>query len=305
MARAAGNMEQAIAKFDQGDHEGAEAIFASEWKSDNQNAVAAFYLGRIEFDRDKFDTAGEWFDRTIELDDSNPDHHYWWARAFGRKARNSNLFVQMRMSGKIKRAFEKTVELDPDHIDARDDLVSFYIRVASAMGRSMEKALDMADAVAKLDAKRGVEVRVRVYRELKDAAAIEKILREAVRKFPEDPDFPIDLGVELAGAENYDEAFGLFEKTIEKFPHAPRAYYQIGWTAAESGKKVERGVTALRHYLTGEPDEDMPSKASAHQRLGMLYEKLSRLDQAKQEYQAALRLDPDHKQAKASLRKLR
>ncbi len=57
--------------------------------------------------------------------------------------------------------------------------------------------------------------------------------------------------------------------------------------------------------MTFEPSEDEPSLAWAHTRLGMLYEKKRDFIAAQSEYETALALEPDHKEAKKALKKVK
>jgi Tfp pilus assembly protein PilF len=62
---------------------------------------------------------------------------------------------------------------------------------------------------------------------------------------------------------------------------------------------------ALRHYLDTVPDNDnVPSHSSAHEWLARVYEDEGHLDQAEEEYRAALSLDPHDKQARDALKAL-
>jgi len=50
--------------------------------------------------------------------------------------------------------------------------------------------------------------------------------------------------------------------------------------------------------------EGFPSHAAAHWRLGIIFEHKQDIDSAKNEYETALKLDPDYKLAKEALEKL-
>ena len=102
-----------------------------------------------------------------------------------------------------------------------------------------------------------------------------------------------------------DKAFAAFEKCLEIDAEYMAALYQIGRSAVFSGDNIDRGIECLQTYLPLEPGEDDPSLAWAHYRLGMLYEKQREFKAAEMEYDAALQLDPDHKEAKKALKKVK
>jgi len=113
------------------------------------------------------------------------------------------------------------------------------------------------------------------------------------------------LGYFYGRIKKYDNATQTFEKIVEIHPEEMGAYYQIGKMGALSGQNLDRAVECFRKYLTKEPGKDSPSLAWAHYRLGMVYEKKEEKELAKKEYQAALKLDPDHKEAKKALKDLK
>jgi len=60
-----------------------------------------------------------------------------------------------------------------------------------------------------------------------------------------------------------------------------------------------------KKYLEHKPKPNNPTWAYAHWRLGMVYEKLGNKEQAISEYEKAIELDPDNKEAKESLKKVK
>jgi Tfp pilus assembly protein PilF len=71
-----------------------------------------------------------------------------------------------------------------------------------------------------------------------------------------------------------------------------------------SGQNLERGEECLRRYLEHEPGPDEPSLASAHYRLGVLYEKSGSRELARREYSAALEIEPSLADAREALKKI-
>jgi len=87
-------------------------------------------------------------------------------------------------------------------------------------------------------------------------------------------------------------------------PAESGALFQIGKTGALSGQRLDRAAEALEAYLQTTPGKNDPSLAAAHWRLGMVHERRQNRQQAKTEYESALRLDPTFKPATESLKKL-
>ncbi len=67
---------------------------------------------------------------------------------------------------------------------------------------------------------------------------------------------------------------------------------------------LDKAEACLKEYLKTEPSKTNPSHASAHWRLGMVYENKGKKDLARKEYESALALDPKHKEAKKALSNL-
>jgi len=97
------------------------------------------------------------------------------------------------------------------------------------------------------------------------------------------------------------ELFPLLEESLSKNPDNHLHVYWYGRTAAVYGVNLERGEECLKKYLDFKLLEGEPSHAGANMRLGQIKEKQGNKGEARKYYQAALKLDPESKEAKAGL----
>jgi len=88
-------------------------------------------------------------------------------------------------------------------------------------------------------------------------------------------------------------------------PELPVVLYAIGRVAAESGEQLDRGESALRFYQLHTPQPDEPSLALTHWRLGMIAERRGDSAAARQAFEAATTMDPNLKQAREALSRLK
>ena len=82
------------------------------------------------------------------------------------------------------------------------------------------------------------------------------------------------------------------------------AFYHLGRTASLANTNLARGEEALKKYVAYTPKENEPTLASAHYYLGAIYEKQGRKAEAKQAYQAALKLNPSLTRASEALKRV-
>ena len=79
----------------------------------------------------------------------------WLGRAYGQKARKASILTQLSWAKKCKGAFERSVRLDPDNLDARSDLISYLVNAPGLAGGDKDEARRQADEIRKRDAVRG------------------------------------------------------------------------------------------------------------------------------------------------------
>jgi tetratricopeptide (TPR) repeat protein len=299
-----GPLAPGIEAFEARRFEEARKFFAPYAAAHPRDADAAHWLGRTLLGLRKTDEAVDWLEKAAKLAPRRSDVQLSLGRAYGRAAQEASLLRKPGLAKSAHAAWLKAVELDPDNLDAREDLVSFYLIAPGFMGGSVDKAREQAGEIAKRDAVRGAVSRASIAMNQKDAAAAERIVQEALSKHPDEPRLRISLGLLYQSQERWDAAFEIYEAMLATDPNAWNALYQIGRTAALSGKRLDRGAAALQRYLGHTPDSESPPLANAHYRLGMILEKQGNKAAARAEYQAAIKLDPKLDDARDALKKL-
>jgi tetratricopeptide (TPR) repeat protein len=111
-------------------------------------------------------------------------------------------------------------------------------------------------------------------------------------------------GMDLQGAEKYQEALEYFEKCIQgSNPHMP-ALYQAARTRILGEFEQERAIELLDRYIKLAEPNTQPSTAAAWWRKGIAYEQLGDNGKAITSYRKSLKLDPEFTNAKEALERL-
>jgi len=291
--------------FDQGRDSLARVALLPLATTQPPSAAAAYYLGRLALRADDPKAAARWFETAVKLESGSSSYHLWLGRAHGTQAQRANVLSQPGLAKKTKSEFERAAALDPDNLDAREDLISYYLEAPGIMGGSVEKARAQAVEIRKRDAFRGAVADARIAEDQKDLAGAEREYLAAARAFPESLNVHYALGQFYARTAKYEQAFATFEGILAAKPDELNALYAIGRTGAISGQRLERAEAALQQFLAAPLRENSQRPAAAHWRLGMIYEKGGKRDLAREEYRRSLALDPGFAEAKKSLAKLK
>ncbi len=296
--------DEGVVLFDAGKRADARTALEAAAKEDPKDARAALYLGRILLAQEELDSAVLWFEKAVALDAASSENQLWLGRAYGSQAAKANVFKQASLAGKVKEAFDKSVELDPNNIDARFGILEFDLQAPGVMGGSVEKARAQAAEIARRDALRGYRATGRVAEyEKNDDAALAAYAR-AEKEFPGKREPFVWTANLYSRQKQYGKAFDVMERLLKEQPAELLACFQIGNIAAQSGERLDRGEECLKLYLGREPKKTEPTFATTHLVLGRVYEKKDRRDLARREYEAALKIDPSLKGAQEALKKV-
>lgn len=266
----------------------------------SRDATASFYLGQIAMEQNDGSKASDWLEKAVVLSPNNSVYYDWLGRAYGMQAQHASKFKLPFLAGKTRSAWEKAIALDPNNLDARDDMILYYLQAPGFLVGGDDKARAMAGEIRKRNAYRGSLALSRVCSDAKDQACVERELNSLISSFPDSSAGYTLLAVFYATLKKFDRAFAVVDQRLNMRPSDPASLYSYGRTASISGQNLDRGEQSLKMYIAA-PIPTGPPVAHAHYRLGLIEEKKGERDLAKRAYQNALRLDPTFADAKKAL----
>jgi tetratricopeptide (TPR) repeat protein len=293
----------AIRAFEQRQDRAALEQFEALAKAAPGHAELQNYLGRARLRLGQVEPAVTALERAVELAPDNSQYHLNASAGLGQQVQLVGMFKKMSIGGKVKQHMLRAVELAPESVPAREALMQFYAQAPGIAGGDMKLAQKQVDVVMPINASAGLRMQALLTRlqkkpEAEQAAAWEKALAA------DDPEgrARFAYALLLQDAKRWDEAFAQLDTLARLRPTAPGVKYQFGRAAALSGQRVAEGEAALKAYLeTGPKADNDPGRDAAHWRLGMLHEKSGRKDEARAQYQASLKENPDFRQAREAL----
>lgn len=295
------NVEKAKTLYEARKYDEAEKLLKGIPEKSTEYGAAQYYLGRVSFDKKEYDDAAEYFEEATEADPKQADYFDWLGNTYGTIAQSANMFKQGILAPKMKRAWEKAIELDAKNLNARTSLIQYYLQAPGFMGGSVDKAKEVAKQIVSLNAAEGHRQLGAIYVHEKKIAEAEKEFQEAVKI---NADYVSVLANFYTNQKQYDKAFAMFEEALKKNPDDYVSVYQVGKTAALSGQRLDRGEECLKKYLTHTPAQNEPTHAGANMRLAQIKEKRGNKAEAKKLFETALRLDGNLKEAKEGLERV-
>ncbi len=265
---------------------------------------ARIHLGRASLAAGEIDVAMTHFNAAANQVPENTVVHTWLGRAFLARA------GQASSLGDAKRGvayLEKAIGLDPENLDARQALASFHRAAPWIAGGDMDIADEQAAFVRTRDPLRGLLMLANNRMADGDEDEAIALLRDALAEHPEWTDAALALGMFYQQEERFDDAFAILKEYAARDGANPVMIYQLGRTAALSGRFLDEGREAMRRYIAlveRDGTLDIPP-SPAWWRLGMIEQHAGNKDAARAAYEKALQLDPENDDARKSLHALR
>lgn len=292
------SLDAGIKLFEAKRYAEAKAVFAPVA---GKSAEAAYYMGRIAVSENDTDKATEWFEKATKLNPNSSVYVDWYGRALGDQAVTASKFKLPFLAPKIKHAFEKAVALDPNNLDAREDLIQYYLQAPGFVGGSKQKAREMATEIKRINPYRGGYVLASVCNADKDVVCTERELIAVNKAYPDSAGSYAQLAAFYANQKQFDKAWAILDARLKAKPDDMSALFGVGRTGALSGQNLDRAEKALKTYIASPPAVNAIAPANAHFRLGNVYEKQGKKDLARAEYNTALQLNPKLKDAQKAL----
>jgi len=261
--------------------------------------------GRAAISRGDSAAAVGVLEKAVAQSPNSPEAHFYLANAYLGEGEKAGMVGAARYAPKAKDEFEKAVALNPKYVDARFGLVQFYAAAPGIMGGSLDKAFEQAKEIKAIDPVAGHRAYAFIYTQQKKPDQAKQEYLDAIREQPKSAKAHSLFGQYLGSTEkHYAGAFAEFETALKVDASFMPAFYHLGRTAAQANTNLARGEEALRKYVAYTPKESEPTLARAHYFLGVIYENEGKKAEARQSYEAALKLNPSLKEASEGLKRV-
>lgn len=268
-----------------------------------KNARAHADLCRVYSSVEDFDNAVQSCERAARLEPNVSEYHLWLGRAYGNKAEHSGPFSAIGWAKKAGAEFERAVQLAPNDISARSDLVEFYQEAPGMVGGGLDKAHRVAEETAKIDPLAATIMRTEFALKDKNYANAENEAKRAVQA----SDGTARYLLELARVYSKQKRWSDFESTIARAVDSNKKKTVDAFDAADmlvsNGRNLNGAIELLRSYLSGPMDEEGPA-FRAYYLIGRAYEKQGNRTEAAKAYQSALQLAKGYRTAQDALRRV-
>jgi tetratricopeptide (TPR) repeat protein len=319
----------------------ARPLVEQQLRENPKDASALVLLARIDLAYNDHEHAIELLRQAVAIEPGNSDAHVYLAEAYGRKIEHSGVFDKIGMAKTIRKESERGVAADPKNLDALESLMEFHLEAPGMVGGDKDKARELAQRIAELDPVRGdfaqatIAAREKRHEDEKhfQIKAAQRNPRSydalvgAARLYLGDRWLDYDAAAEYAARgiavnptrvraysilaqcyaaqEKLGSLKGLLSRAEARVPDDLSPYFYAGQALLTNQKDLQVAEEYLRKYLTQNPEGESPTLGEAHWRLGQALAQQGKKDEAVREMEEAVRINPDLKNARKDLKKLR
>ncbi|MBE8727695.1 tetratricopeptide repeat protein [Flavobacterium hungaricum] len=142
------NFEKAEKLFHSKKYTEAQVIFESILKTKPSDVKTLDYLGEIAGHKKSWVEGASYFKKLTELKPNNADYFFKYGGCLAMHSQEVNKLKAFGMVGDMKAAFEKAIELNSKHVQARWALIEIYLQLPGILGGSESKAVSYSNELA-------------------------------------------------------------------------------------------------------------------------------------------------------------
>jgi len=157
-------------------------------------------------------------EQATKADPTKPEYFSQLGIALSQRINEVNFMQMPAISSKMRKAFEKSVALDPNHVPGLIGLTRFYANAPEIAGGSLEKAAEYARRLQPLDPFLGAMELGRVAEKGEDSATALTHYEAASQLKPDHAGMQNACGRMLAALGRKDEARARFEAALKLNP---------------------------------------------------------------------------------------
>lgn len=296
------SLAHARGQFDARNYDAAKQEFTALARATPNDAVPVYWLGRVALQQNELDEGVKHLERCIKIDDTNADCHAWIGNALGSTAQKASKLKLPFLAKRIKKEFDRAVELDPANLEGRSGLVQYYMQAPGFLGGSMPRAREHAAEIEKFNKLRGALAYGLLADHEKNPKGAETAYQRAITVAPDSAIGYYGLLNSYLREKRWSDAFEVLDRLQARIPSDMSALLGVARVAYLSGEQLTRGEESAKRWLANPPrNASTNSQTTAHVRLGNIYEKTNRKELARAEYEAALALSPKNEDVKKML----
>lgn len=212
-------LEKASAALKAGDLVTAESLVAPLAGDDSKHAAALHLLSQIRMQQKKSKEAVELAERATKLDATKPEHFSQLGVAVSMRMGEVGFMQQAMMAGKMKGAFERSIELDPNHVSGLVGLSRYFSNAPEIAGGSPAKAREFAERVRAIVPHLGESELGRLAERSENWTEALAHYDAALAARPEAPGYLVAAARVLVKLERKDEARARLEAALELSPN--------------------------------------------------------------------------------------
>ena len=296
-------IEEARALLSHGDFSRARALLEL-LPPDRQGMEGWFLLGKLSFLSGEVDKAAELLEKASTAKPDSSQYSLWLARALGRRAEQAAFFRAPFLARKARDAFQTAVDLDPNDLDARDDLLSYYLEAPGFLGGGTEKAAALVEQIKDVHPCHYLVQWAQIREKEKSFELAETALQKAATLTPPCVGGVLALAEFCQNRQQISRARETFLKAVQLFPESPAAHFEFGQFEIEAGGNLESGRQELEAFLKLYSSGN-PYPFEAYYWLGERYLKLNQPAEAIGAFEQALRLFSAHSPSQKGLAEAR
>jgi tetratricopeptide (TPR) repeat protein len=291
---------QANALLQQGRVDEAAASLHQILAAQPNDAVAHQLLCRTYYAQQITDSAIHECELAVANAPSSSDNQMWLARAYGYKAEHANPISALSLAVKVRTAFEKAVQLDPENIQAMSDLGQFYVAAPSLIGGGVDKAEALAVRMQPHFPAQSHRLLALIAEKKNDEALAEIEFRNAVAA-GKTPEAWIDLGYFYERHHQPARMVDALQSAVDADHRKGPPLVDAASILSEANTSPERAEELLRTYLASGAKTDEAPAFKVHVQLGEILAHRGDSAGAHREYAAALALASNYAPARKAM----
>jgi Tfp pilus assembly protein PilF len=279
-------IDEGVALVQQKKYAEAKAVFEQILDKNKNDAEAHYRLGLVFLnrgfkDRD-VDEAVDQLEKAVDLNPNNADYQFRYGAALSEKAQNAGVIKQAFLAPKIKNAFKRTVELNPQNVQARIGLARYYLLAPSIMGGDEAEGWKQLDEAIKLDEFQGRSTKAYFLGRAKKNDEAENEHKMLIKSYSGNWRVWKNYGYFCLNIDRCDDAVKYLQKYVLMRPDTADSYQSLAEALLKKGN-IDLAMSNLNKSLSIDK-EYVPAIIS----LGEAYQAKGQKKEAKETYQRAI-----------------